>query len=153
MGAGDARALYATMSKKDIILIISTSVLAITTAYYGLQYVRYKDHNTYHRSRMFELEMLSQISMVLPVGSTLDEFLYEFGLDKSAYHALNDSAGFVSIKPSLRIPVNEQKDYTGFSFHFENNILIRLSPNGPQPEEFKVDIGKTPLGKKLSRLQ
>lgn len=81
------------MNKKDIILIISTSVFAITTAYFGLQYVRYKNHNAYHRSRMFELEMLSQISMVLPVGSTLDEFLYEFGLNKSAYHALNDRQG------------------------------------------------------------
>ena len=36
----------------------------------------------------------------------------------------------------------EIRDYTGFSFYFKNDILVKFKSNGPQPEEFEVDLKK-----------
>jgi hypothetical protein len=139
------------MKNKILLLTISTIVLIISTGYFGLQYVRYKDHDMYHRSKMNEFLLLTQISKVTPVGTTLENFLNEFGLTHESYHSVDEKYGYISIKPSLDIPVKEQKDYTGFSFKFENNVLVNFNPNGPQPEEYKVDLTRAPIGKKLGK--
>lgn len=114
---------------------------------------RLKARNNYHRSKMFEYELLSQISMVTPIGTTLGNFLSEFGLKENSYRQVSETSGIVSIKPFLVIPINEQRDYTGFSFHFKNNKLIGCSPNGPQPEDLEIDLSKQPIGKKLGKWQ
>lgn len=141
------------MSRYRIIgcaLLIALCALLCATSLSGYKFMT---RNSYHRSRMFEYQLLWQISMVLPVGTKLDDFLREFGLGKEAYTARGETSGYVSIKPTLDIPVEEQRDYSGFSFYFENNLLTSFAPNGPQPADRQVELDKTPIGKRIGKYQ
>jgi len=114
-----------------------------------LSTIRYKSHNQYHRSKMLEYELLSRISVYEPVGTQLQKFLDDFNLKKDVYHKLDESSGFISIRPDLRIPKNEWRDYTGFSFTFKDGRLVGFSPNGPQPPEYEVELKNTDMGKRI----
>jgi hypothetical protein len=111
--------------------------------------IRYKGHNQYHRSKMFEYELLSRISMHEPVGTPLQKFLDDFNLKKEVYHKVDESSGFISIRPDLGMQRNEWRDYTGFSFSFRDGRLVGFYPNGPQSPEYEVDLKHTDIGKKI----
>ena len=115
----------------------------------SLATIRYKAHNQYHRSKMFEYELLSRISMYEPIGTPLQTFLNDFNLKKDVYHKLDESSGFISIRPELRIPKNEWRDFTGFSFTFKEGRLVGFNPNGPQPPDYEVELKNTDIGKRL----
>ena len=132
---------------------IAIVLLLVFSGYVSLMCVKFKWRNEYHRSRMFEYELLCQISMITPVGTDLSSFLEEFGLDHNAYHQVDESPGYVSIWPDLRIPKSEQRDYTGFHFSFENGKLVSFAPVGPDVAEHKIRLSEVPIGKKLGYWQ
>jgi hypothetical protein len=134
----------ATAIKRAILVVLF--VLLIGSS---LSTLRYKGHNQYHRSKMVEIELLSRISMHEPVGTPLQKFLDDFNLKKDVYHKLDESSGIISIRPDLRIPKSEWRDYTGFSFTFKDGRLVGFKPNGPQPPEYEVDLKNTDIGKRI----
>ncbi len=150
-----ARGLESTMMRGKFVAvqIIAIVLLLIFSGYVSLMCVKFKWRNEYHRSRMFEYELLCQISMITPVGTDLSSFLHGFGLDSSAYHQTDESSGYVSIRPDLRIPRSEQRDYTGFHFNFENGKLVSFEPSGPDVAEHKIKLSEVPIGNKLGYWQ
>jgi len=128
---------------------IAIVLLLVLLGYSSLMCVKFKWRNAYHRSRMFEYELLCQISMITPVGTDLSSFLEEFGLDRGAYHQVDERPGYVPIRPDLRIPKSEQRDYTGFHFRFENGKLVSFAPSGPRVAEHKIRLSEVPIGKNL----
>lgn len=142
------------MNKKLILLIIITTFFMITTGYYKLQYDRYKEHSRYHRSRMFEYELMVNLYKLFPVGTPLDNFLSRLGLDRTAAFKYPYTKGMlVDIKPELPIPKSEQRDYSGFFVSFENNRLKKITPSGPKPTRHAIKWSDLEIGKEIYYIQ
>ena len=122
----------------------------ITTGYFWMNNIRYKEHNMYHRSRMFEYELLSNLYKIFPIGTPLKETLSNLGLDESAtikWPPKNEV--IVDILPELPIPKNEQRDYTGYYLQFENNRLVSIVPVGPDIARNVIELSKLEIGKRI----
>jgi hypothetical protein len=138
------------VKKKTILLSILIIILLGSNAYLLAQYIKYKSINEYHRSRMFEYELLANLNRIFPVGTPLEQFLSEFRINKSGVKKYNDGKSYISFKPSMRIPVDEQRDFTGFTAVFEDGNLVIINPSGPDPWEIEIDINKLPFASKIN---
>lgn len=141
------------MKKSEVLLSVSLLTAIVLVFYLIFLTIKFDTRNDYHRSKMFEYELLSQVTLVTPIGTSLEIFLSEFSLPESAYRTQSQTSGYVSIKPSLKIPDEEQRDYTGFSFYFINNKLVKYGPNGPQPANYEINLTGTPIGNKIKQWQ
>jgi hypothetical protein len=123
--------------------------------YLFIQKEIYKGRNAYHRSRMFEYELLSNFSKIFPIGTPTDAFLNSLKIDHGALKEIKAMPGTYHLyfRPSLRIPLHEQRDYLGFHAAFKDNKLISLGPSGPQPPEIEIDMSELPINEKFAYYQ
>ena len=122
----------------------------MTTGYFGFEYVRFKDRSMYHRSRMFEYELMANLYKVFPVGTPIETFLAGLKLDRS--EILSSPAQntiYVDIFPELPIPKEEQRDYSGFNVYFKEGKLFKISPVGPDMARNKINLTDLPIGKEI----
>ena len=119
-----------------------------------MQYIRFKDRNIYHRSRMFEYELLANLYRIFPVGTSLESFLSRLQLDRSAVLNTSQSQSItVDIFPELPIPKAEQRDYSGYYVEFKNDSLIRISPVGPDVAKNAIKLSELNIGKEIHYFQ
>jgi len=138
------------MNRKTAILILINIIFVIFSGYFGKQYTRFKDRNMYHRSRMFEYEMMSNLYKVFPVGTPVEKFLTELNLDSSIIAMQSDQTNIdIDILPELPIPKAEQRDYSGFNVRFQDGKLLRISPVGPDVAMNRISLSELPIGKKI----
>ena len=129
------------MKKREIALLLTSILFFSTTLYFGINYVRYKDQSTYHRSRMFEYELLSNLYRIFPLGTPLSAVLSKLNLDESALmESSNKESTQLDIIPELPIPANEQRDYSGYYITFENDKLVNIIPIGPDIARNKINL-------------
>lgn len=142
------------MNKKNVIMACLTMVFVITTCIYRVQNIRINNHNMYHRSRMFEYELLANLYKIFPVGTPLDSFLSKLQLDKSiAMTAPESQTTIVDIYPELPIPEDEQRDYSGYYVEFKNGCLIRIVPTGPDMARNIIKLSELDIGKEIYYFQ
>ena len=154
LAATDRWRYMRTMNKKIIILICSTLIFAIATVYFGVQYIRFKDRNMYHRSRMFEYELLANLYRIFPVGTSLDFFLSQVKLGRSAIlNTLQSRAVIIDILPELPIPKNEQRDYSGYYVEFTEGKLTKFTPVGPDVARNTIKLSELDIGKEIHYFQ
>lgn len=140
--------------KKNLLTGIIIILLFLSSGTLLVQYARYKDKNAYHRSKMFEYEMMANLYKVFPVGTPLDSFLGSMKLEPNAVKKKNDPRfSYVGIKPVLRIPGGQQRDYSGFYVNFYQDRISSIEPAGPDEVKIKVDFSKLAIGKDFSFYQ
>lgn len=138
------------MNKKTSILLFLVLLSVIISGYYYLNYIRYKEHNMYHRSRMFEYELLSNLYEVFPIGTPVEEVLSKLELDKSVItEGLQDDYSSIDILPELPIPKDEQRDYSGYYIQFKDDRLVCISPVGPDIAQNEIKLSTLEIGKQI----
>lgn len=141
------------MKNRYIALNIIIFTLFISTFYFGVQYIRYKGHNEYHRSRMYEYQLLANLYKVFPVKTKLNHFLKTMKLDKSIIRQSKNGTITIGIKPELLIPKKDYRDYSGFYVVFKNYRLKKIMPVGPDQAENEINIQQLGLDKHFDYYQ
>ena len=142
------------MDKKKSIYVFFIIFFMGTTLYFGINSIRYKDHNIYYRSKMFEYQLLSSLYKIFPIGSSLDKTLLKLKLDKSAIiKSPKDDSMIVDILPELPIAKSEQKDYHGFYFKFIDQKLVSITPVGPDIAKNSIVLSELDFGKEIQYYQ
>ncbi|MFH2045690.1 MAG: hypothetical protein ABIK92_11150 [Pseudomonadota bacterium] len=142
------------MNKKFIILISLTLIFAISTGYFGMQYIRFKSRNMYHRSRMSEYELWANLYKIFPVGTSFESFSSKLQLNKSAYSNMSKSQSIISdIFPELPIPKAEQRDYSCYYVQFKNGKLIRIMPADLGETRNKIRLSELGIAREIIHLQ
>jgi hypothetical protein len=106
---------------------------------------RIYEHNAYHRSKAAEYERLSELLVAWPVGARLDALLDRIGWRPDDPRIdVDGDATRVSVRPHLRVPMDETRDYPGFVFTFRDGRLERIEPIGPDGHAPVVDLSEGP---------
>ena len=130
-----------------IVLLFLIASVALNIILFGAYYSQ-KSKNQYHRSRMFEYDMLASLNKEFPIGTEIEVFLTQTGLNKSDIKK-NQNHSYLEFRPKLLINESEYRDYQGFFAKFENNMLVSIAPMGPQPGAKDIDLSETPIGSKI----
>jgi hypothetical protein len=106
---------------------------------------RAHEHDAYHRSKAAEYERLSELLVAWPVGARLEVLLDRIGWrpDDPRIEVDGDETR-VAVRPHLRVPMDETRDYPGFVFTFRGGRLIGIEPIGPDGHAPVVDLGDPP---------
>jgi len=140
---------------KQVIFFLSAIVILIASnIFLWVQVEKNSSRNDYHRSRMFEYELLANFNRIFPVGTPLEKFLNDLKINRQFIRkSLESGKALIFFRPSLRIPSNEQKDYTGFTAVFGKGALLSIHPSGPQPQDVDVNLPELPLNTKIQYYQ
>ena len=107
--------------------------------------VRAHEHSAYYRSRAAEYERLAQLHVEWPAGSEINVFLEQIGWRSDDPRIQVDSENTtVAVRPQLRIPIEETRDYSGFLFSFRDGALLSIEPLGPEGTAPLVDLLAAP---------
>jgi hypothetical protein len=104
--------------------------------------------------KMFEYELLANLYKIFPVGTSLDSFLSKMQLDRSAIlKTPGEQSIIIDILPELPIPVDEQRDFSGYYVEFKDNSLIKITPVGPDMARNIIKLSKLNIGKDIHYYQ
>jgi hypothetical protein len=108
----------------------------------------------YHRSRMFEYELMANLYKIFPVGTSLEAFMSKLELDESIIKNYSPTMSTaIDILPELPIPKDDQRDYSGYYVEFIDGKLDRITPVGPDVARNIINLSELDIGKKILYFQ
>ena len=135
------------MRKVFINLMFGVLIFICLTLF--LLVLRYKEHDTYHRSKVKEQAFLVDLVKIYPIGTPMQTILTDLGMDIGCVQNYPAKEGsYLAITPNIYVEQNEIRDYSGFTFEFYKGLLVDIEPTGPSCPGKSMDLSRLIYQKK-----